>query len=244
MIEVLPAIDIRGGRCVRLRQGDYERETVFDEDPAAAAQRWIAAGAAPLHVVDLDGAREGRPANAAAAEQTVALATPLPAGGRSRGLAAAERYRAAGADRITLGTAAIADPAFLQEVLAGGRGDVVVSVDARNGEVAIEGWTESSGRGALEVAQQLEQAGAARLIYTDIASDGMLGGHDQAAFARIAAAVSIPVIAAGGIAAAAQIRALREAGAAGVVLGRALYDGRLSLADALAAARPDGAPPC
>ena len=244
MIEVLPAIDIRGGRCVRLRQGDYGRETVFDEDPAAAAQRWIEAGAARLHVVDLDGAREGRPVNADAVERIVGLGLPVQVGGGIRDAAAAERYRAAGAARIILGTAAISDPAFLQDVLAGGRGDVVVSVDARAGEAAIAGWTESSGRDALEVAQQLEQAGAARLIYTDIASDGMLGGHDQAVFARIAAAVSIPVIAAGGIAAATQIRALREAGAAGVVLGRALYDGRLSLVEAIAAARPAGAPAC
>ena len=241
MIEVLPAIDIRGGRCVRLVQGDYERETVFDQDPVAAARRWVDEGATRLHVVDLDGAREGRAVNADAVERIVGLGLPVQVGGGIREMATVERYRAAGVARIILGTAAISDPAFLAMALSDGGADVVVSVDARGGEVAIEGWTETSGRDAVELARQLEQAGVGRLIYTDIASDGMLGGHDESALARIASAVSIPVIAAGGIASAEQIWALREAGAAGVVLGRALYDGRLTLADAIAAA---GAPTC
>lgn len=239
-IEILPAIDIRGGRCVRLTQGDYDRETVFDSDPAAAARRWIAQGARRLHIVDLDGAREGRAVNADAVERIAALGAPLQVGGGVRDLETVGRYRALGVNRIILGTAAIADAAFLRAALAERADDLVVSVDARGGKAALAGWTESSGRDAVEVAQQLEAAGVRRLIYTDIASDGMLGGHDEAAFARLADAVAIPVIAAGGIAESAQIRRLREAGAAGVVLGRALYDGRLTLADALAA----GAPPC
>lgn len=239
-IEILPAIDIRGGRCVRLTQGDYDRETVFDSDPADAARRWIDQGARRLHIVDLDGAREGRAVNADAVERIAALGAPLQVGGGVRDLEAVSRYRALGVSRIILGTAAIADADFLRAALAERADDLVVSVDARGGKAALAGWTESSGRDAVEVAQQLEAAGVRRLIYTDIASDGMLGGHDEAAFARLAAAVSIPVIAAGGIAEPAQIRRLREAGAAGVVLGRALYDGRLTLADALAA----GAPPC
>ena len=239
-IEILPAIDIRGGRCVRLTQGDYDRETVFDSDPAAAARRWIAQGARRLHIVDLDGAREGRAVNADAVERIAALGAPLQVGGGVRDLETVGRYRALGVNRIILGTAAIADAAFLRAALAERADDLVVSVDARGGKAALAGWTESSGRDAVEVAQQLEAAGVRRLIYTDIASDGMLGGHDEAAFARLADAVAIPVIAAGGIAESAQIRRLREAGAAGVVLGRALYDGRLALADALAA----GAPPC
>ena len=171
----------------------------------------------------------------------VGLGLPVQVGGGIRDMATVERYRAGGVARIILGTAAISDPAFLAVALSDGGADVVVSVDARGGEVAIEGWTETSGRDAVEVARQLEQAGVGRLIYTDIASDGMLGGHDESALARIASAVSIPVIAAGGIGSAEQICALREAGAAGVVLGRALYDGRLTLADAIAAA---GAPTC
>ena len=239
-IEILPAIDIRGGRCVRLTQGDYERETVFDSDPADAARRWIEQGARRLHIVDLDGAREGRAVNADAVERIAALGAPLQVGGGVRDLETVSRYRALGAARIILGTAAIADAEFLRAALAERADDLVVSVDARGGKAALAGWTESSGRDAVEVAQQLEAAGVRRLIYTDIASDGMLGGHDEAAFAQLAEAVAIPVIAAGGIAEPAQIRRLREAGAAGVVLGRALYDGRLTLADALAA----GAPQC
>lgn len=239
-IEILPAIDIRGGRCVRLTQGDYDRETVFDSDPADAARRWIAQGARRLHIVDLDGAREGRAVNADAVERIAALGAPLQVGGGVRDLETVSRYRALGVSRIILGTAAIADADFLRAALAERADDLVVSVDARGGKAALAGWTESSGRDAVEVAQQLEAVGVRRLIYTDIASDGMLGGHDEAAFARLAAAVSIPVIAAGGIAEPAQIRRLREAGAAGVVLGRALYDGRLTLVDALAA----GAPSC
>ena len=236
MIEVLPAIDIRGGRCVRLVQGDYERETVFDQDPVAAAQRWIDEGAARLHVIDLDGARAGWAVNAEAVERIAALGTALQIGGGIRDAATVERYRAAGVARIILGTAAIKDAGFLDEVLGGGADDVVVSVDARAGVVAIKGWTESSGRDAIEVVRELERAGVARLIYTDIASDGMVGGHDEAAFARVAGAVAAPMIAAGGISSAEQIRSLRELGAAGVILGRALYDERLSFSDAIAAA--------
>ena len=235
MIEILPAIDIRGGRCVRLTQGDYDRETVFDQDPADAARRWIEQGAQRLHIVDLDGAREGRAVNADAVERIAALDVPVQIGGGVRDAETVAHYRAIGVARIILGTAAIGDPGFLADALAGGADDLVVSVDSRGGKAAIAGWTETSGRDALEVARELEATGVQRLIYTDIASDGMLGGHDEAAFARLAAAVAIPVIAAGGIAEPAQIRRLRQAGVAGVVLGRALYDGRLSLADAIAA---------
>ena len=236
MIEVLPAIDIRGGRCVRLAQGDYDRETIFDQDPADAARRWIEQGAQRLHVVDLDGAREGRAVNADAVARIAGLGAPVQVGGGVRDAQTVARYRDIGVARIILGTAAIADPEFLAEALADGAEDLIVSVDARGGKAAIAGWTETSGRDAVEVARDLEVAGVRRLIYTDIASDGMLGGHDEGAFARIAESVAIPVIAAGGIAEPAQIRRLRQAGAAGVVLGRALYDGRLTLAEAIAAA--------
>ena len=241
MIEVLPAIDIRGGRCVRLVQGDYERETVFDQDPVAAARRWVDEGATRLHVVDLDGAREGRAVNADAVERIVGLGLPVQVGGGIRDMATVERYRAAGVARIILGTAAISDPAFLATALSDGGADVVVSVDARGGEVAIEGWTETSGRDAVELARQLEQAGVGRLIYTDIASDGMLGGHDESALAANRF---------GGLDPRDRRRRHRKrrtdlrparGRAAGVVLGRALYDGRLTLADAIAAA---GAPTC
>ena len=237
MIDVLPAIDIRDGRCVRLVQGDYDRETIFDDDPTIPAQRWIDEGAEMLHVVDLDGAREGIAANAGAVERIAALGKPIQIGGGIRTLETAQRYLDAGAQRIIVGTAAITDHGFLSRVLERCGEAVTVSLDARRGRVALNGWTEESELRASTLIADLEALGVRRFIYTDIASDGMLGGHDETAFRNVAAAVQSPVIAAGGIAHPAQIRRLVTSGAAGVVLGRALYDGRLRLADAFAAAR-------
>ncbi|MCY3557828.1 MAG: 1-(5-phosphoribosyl)-5-[(5-phosphoribosylamino)methylideneamino]imidazole-4-carboxamide isomerase [Chloroflexi bacterium] len=236
MIDVLPAIDIRGGRCVRLVQGDYERETVFDDDPLAPAQRWIDEGAEMLHVIDLDGAREGRAANAGVVEQIAALGKPLQVGGGIRNRETLQRYLDAGVARVIVGTAAVTDRDFLREAIGLCGSALTVSVDARGGRVALNGWTEASELPAVALIPQLEDLGVRRFIYTDIASDGMLGGHDEAEFARVAAAGRSPVIAAGGIAHPMQVRRLAANGAAGVVLGRALYDGRLTLADALDAA--------
>lgn len=236
MIDVLPAIDIRGGRCVRLVQGDYERETVFDDDPTAPAQRWIDEGAEMLHVIDLDGAREGRAANAEFVEQIAALGTALQVGGGIRTLDTVRRYLDAGVARIIVGTAAVTDRVFLRRVVEICGPSLTVSVDARGGRVALNGWTEESELPAAALIAQLEDFGVRRFIYTDIASDGMLGGHDETEFARVAGMARSPVIAAGGIAHAMQIHRLAASGAAGVVLGRALYDGRLSLSDAFAAA--------
>ena len=234
--DVLPAIDIRGGRCVRLVQGDYERETVFDDDPLAPAQRWIDEGAAMLHVVDLDGAREGRAVNAELVERIASLGTPVQIGGGIRELETVRRYLDSGVERVIIGTAAVTDRKFLAEATALAPRALTVSVDARQGRVELNGWTESSTLTAAALVTELEALGVRRFIYTDIASDGMLGGHDEAAFARIAAAAHSPVIAAGGIAHPMQIRRLAGSGAAGVVLGRALYDGRLTLSDSFAAA--------
>ena len=236
MIDVLPAIDIRGGRCVRLVQGDYERETVFDDDPAAPAQRWIDQGAEMLHVIDLDGAREGRAANAEFVERIAALGKPLQVGGGIRNLDTVRRYLDAGVARIIVGTAAVTDREFLRRAVEICGSALTVSVDARGGRVALNGWTEESELPAASLIPQLEDLGVRRFIYTDIASDGMLGGHDEAAFARVSGAARSPVIAAGGIAHPMQIRRLAANGAAGVVLGRALYDGRLNLSDAFEAA--------
>jgi len=236
MIDVLPAIDIRSGRCVRLVQGDYERETVFDDDPLAPAQRWIDEGAEMLHVIDLDGAREGRAANAGTVEQIAALGKPLQVGGGIRNLDTLQRYLDAGVARVIVGTAAVTDREFLREAVALCGSALTVSVDARGGRVALNGWTEASDLPAVALVPQLEDLGVRRFIYTDIASDGMLGGHDEAEFARVAGVGRSPVIAAGGIAHPMQIRRLTANGAAGVVLGRALYDGRLTLADAFDAA--------
>ena len=236
MIDVLPAIDIRGGRCVRLVQGDYDRETVFDDDPTAPAQRWIDEGAEMLHVIDLDGAREGRAANAEFVEQIAALGKPLQVGGGIRNLDTVRRYLDAGVSRIIVGTAAVTDRKFLKQAVELSGNALTVSVDARGGRVALEGWTEESDLPAVALIPQLEDLGVRRFIYTDIASDGMLGGHDEAEFFRVAEVARSPVIAAGGIAHPMQIRRLAANGAAGVVLGRALYDGRLTLSDAFAAA--------
>ena len=236
MIDVLPAIDIRGGRCVRLVQGDYDRETVFDQDPVHAAQRWIDEGAEMLHVVDLDGAREGSAVNADAVAQIAQLGVPVQIGGGIRTLDTVRRYLDAGLSRIIIGTAAVTDRDFLRDAVGLAAQALTVSVDARGGRVALNGWTEESELPAVALIPQLEDAGVRRFIYTDIASDGMLGGHDEAEFARVAGVARSPMIAAGGIAHPMQIRRLAANGAAGVVLGRALYDGRLTLADAISAA--------
>ena len=236
MIDVLPAIDIRGGRCVRLVQGDYDRETVFDDDPTGPAQRWIDEGAEMLHVIDLDGAREGRAANAEFVEQIASLGKPLQVGGGVRNLDTVRRYLEAGVERIIVGTAAVTDREFLGDAIELCGEVITVSVDAKGGRVALNGWTEASDLPAVALIPQLEDLGVRRFIYTDIASDGMLGGHDEAEFARVAGVARSPVIAAGGIAHPMQVRRLAANGAAGVVLGRALYDGRLKLADAFEAA--------
>ncbi len=236
MIDVLPAIDIRGGRCVRLVQGDYDRETVFDDDPIAPARRWIDEGAEMLHVIDLDGAREGHAANAAFVERIAALGKPVQVGGGIRRLETVRRYLEAGVTRIIIGTAAVTDREFLSDALKLCSEALTVSVDAKGGRVALNGWTEESELPAVALIPQLEDLGVRRFIYTDIASDGMLGGHDEGEFARIAGVARSPVIAAGGIAHPMQIRRLAANGAAGVILGRALYDGRLQLSDAFDAA--------
>ena len=236
MIDVLPAIDIRGGRCVRLVQGDYERETVFDDDPTAPAQRWIEEGAEMLHVIDLDGAREGHAANAEFVERIAALGKPLQVGGGIRSLDTVRRYLGVGVARVIVGTAAVRDQEFLRAAVELCGAALTVSVDAKGGRVALNGWTESSDLPAVALISQLEALGVKRFIYTDIASDGMLGGHDEAEFARVAGVARSPVIAAGGIAHPMQIRRLAANGAAGVVLGRAIYDGRLRLAEAFEAA--------
>ena len=236
-MEILPAVDIRGGRAVRLVQGDYGRETIFNDDPTAAAQRWIDEGAERLHIVDLDGAREGSPVNAAAIERIAGLGAPIQVGGGVRGIDAFERYIEIGAERVIIGTAAVTDRGFLVAAIERAPQSVVVSIDARDGKAALDGWTGTSGLAAPDLARELAEAGAGRFIYTDIASDGMLGGHDAAAFATFARAAGRPVIAAGGISSAGQIRELRAAGAAGAILGRTLYEGTLSLRDALEAAR-------
>ncbi len=240
-MEVIPAIDIRGGKCVRLEQGDYARETVFGEDPAAMALRWEAAGATRLHVVDLDGARDGRPGNADVIERVLgAVSVPVQVGGGIRDIATAERYLDAGADRVVLGTAAVKDQTTLVNAVALFRERVMVGVDARNGMVATEGWVEMSDVRATDLVRRLSEFGVARIFYTDILRDAQLAGPNFDAIAemvRVAAELPSPVsvIASGGISSVEDLRRLGTIGVEGAIIGKALYTGALDLRDALAA---------
>lgn len=234
---IIPAIDLRGGRCVRLLQGRFDAETVYGDNPAAMAERWQSEGAVRLHVVDLDGAADGAPRNrdaVAAILKTVRI--PVQVGGGLRDVATIETYVALGADRVVLGTRAALDPPFLRDVCARFPGKVVVAIDARDGRVAIRGWLEATDRAALDVAREASAAGAASLLYTDIRRDGTQEGPNLDALAAVAAATPTPVIASGGVATAEHVRSLtRIPGVEAAIMGQALYRGTLSLRDAMAA---------
>jgi phosphoribosylformimino-5-aminoimidazole carboxamide ribotide isomerase len=219
-VQILPAIDLRGGRCVRLRQGDYAQETVFSDDPAAMARRWVEAGAAFLHLVDLDGAKEGRPVNGASVRAIVeAASVPCQLGGGLR----------TEADIAT----ALQEPGWLEAVSRRWPGQVVLGIDARDGMVATHGWLEVSQRPALELARQCSGWPLAALVYTDISRDGMLAGPNLDALAEMAAAVPLPVIASGGVTSLDDVRALARRGLAGCIIGRALYEGHIDLKEAI-----------
>jgi phosphoribosylformimino-5-aminoimidazole carboxamide ribotide isomerase len=239
-LTLYPAIDLKGGQVVRLARGEMSQATVYSADPAAQARAFADAGFAWVHVVDLDGAFAGRPANAEAVRAILAAVpgAKVQLGGGIRSMAVAEAWLAEGVARIILGSAAMKDPAFAREACRAFPGRVALGIDAKDGMVATEGWAEVSDVPAVELARRFEDAGAAAIITTDIARDGMLTGVNVAATAAMARAVSVPVIASGGIAGVADIIALREAkaGIAGAILGRALYEGRLTPAEALAAA--------
>jgi phosphoribosylformimino-5-aminoimidazole carboxamide ribotide isomerase len=236
---LFPAIDLKDGRCVRLRQGDMEQATVFNEDAAAQARTFEAAGFEWLHVVDLNGAFAGRSINADAIRSIrSAITIPMQLGGGIRDLASVEAWLSAGIDRVILGTAAVRDPAFVKEAARLHPGHVAVGIDARDGFVAVEGWAEASALSAIELGKRFEDAGVAAVIFTDIARDGMLKGVNVPATAALAKAISIPVIASGGVSGVEDIAALNASDAPieGVVIGRALYDGRIDAATALRAA--------
>ena len=234
---LFPAIDLKDGLCVRLEQGDMARATVFHRDPAAQAQAFQAQGFEYLHLVDLDGAFAGKPVNAAAVEHILeAISIPVQLGGGVRDMPTVEAWLGKGVDRVIIGTAAVRNPALVKEAAKRFPKRVAVGIDARDGKVAVEGWAETSQLSALDIARRFEDAGVAAIIYTDVARDGMLTGLNLDATVALAEAVAIPVIASGGFASLADVKALLEPRAkklAGAIAGRALYDGRLDAAQAL-----------
>ena len=237
-MEIFPAIDIRGGRVVRLTEGDYGRMKVYGGTPDEAAERFRACGARNLHVVDLDGARDGSAANFSAISRLCAarLGLFIQVGGGIRDEACVERYLEAGAGRVIIGTAAVKNFQFVESMVARHGGKIAVGVDARAGMAAVEGWTQATDIGAFEFCARLRDAGVQTIILTDIARDGTLGGTNLEAYRELAALGIDRVIAAGGIADIGEIAELRAIGVHGAVLGKSLYEGRIDLSRAIAVA--------
>jgi phosphoribosylformimino-5-aminoimidazole carboxamide ribotide isomerase len=233
-----PAIDLKEGRCVRLVQGDMAQATIFNEEPADQAAEFAALGFTHLHVVDLDGAFAGKPVNAVAVERILDRVTmPVQLGGGIRDMATVEGWLAKGVARVIIGTAAVRDPAFVRQAAKSFPGRVAVGLDARDGFVAVEGWAEVSRLRATDIACRFEDAGVCAIVYTNIARDGMLSGVDWEGTLALARAISIPVIASGGLASLADIGRMMEPDAAildGAIAGRALYDRRIDPREALA----------
>ncbi|MFO0913821.1 MAG: 1-(5-phosphoribosyl)-5-[(5-phosphoribosylamino)methylideneamino]imidazole-4-carboxamide isomerase [Pirellulales bacterium] len=233
-MQIWPAIDLRGGQCVRLQQGDYQRETVFGSDPVQVAQGWVDQGARCLHLVDLDGARDGRLVNLPVV-RSIRQQVPVPCqlGGGVRDAASLEVLLEAGLDRVIIGTLAARDPVWFEQMAVRHPHRLVLGIDARDGFVATAGWLETASMDAVELARRLGQLPLAGLVYTDISKDGMLAGPNLAAMATMKRAVTVPVIASGGVTTLDDVRQLRDVGMDGCIVGRALYEGRLTLADAL-----------
>ena len=232
-----PAIDLKDGQCVRLLRGDMAQATVFGANPAAQARAFAQAGCRWLHLVDLNGAFEGAPVNGAAVEAILAaVEVPVQLGGGIRDRATLERWLERGVSRVILGTAAVRNPGFVRAAAAAWPGRVAVGIDARAGMVAVEGWAETTDMTATDLARRFEDAGVAAIVYTDIERDGAMQGPNVAATAALAHAVAIPVIASGGVSSLADLQALKDSGAPldGAISGRALYEGKLDLAAAVA----------
>jgi phosphoribosylformimino-5-aminoimidazole carboxamide ribotide isomerase len=238
---LFPAIDLKNGEAVRLQQGDMARATVFNRDPAAQARAFAEQGFTYLHLVDLDGAFAGKPVNAAAVERIIAaVKIPVQLGGGIRDRATIDAWLDKGIARVIVGTAAVRDPALVNAAARAYPGRVAVGLDARDGKVAVEGWSKTSTLSALDVARRFEDAGVAAIVYTDVDRDGMLKGLNLDATIALAEEISLPVIASGGLASLADVRALLEPRAQkleGAIAGRALYDGRLDPAAALSLLR-------
>lgn len=239
-MQIIPAVDILGGRCVRLLQGRFDQATVFADDPVEMAIHWASLGAERLHVVDLDGARNGQPRNTETVARIVrALEIPVQLGGGIRTLETAQSMLDLGVDRVTIGTSAVLDGGLAGTMFKAFGEQVVLALDARDDLVATHGWQEVSEQKAVDFAREMEALGARRIIHTDIGHEGMLGGVNLAAMERMAKAVDIPVIAAGGVATIEDIRNLKELepyGIEGVIVGKALYTGSLDLHEARAVA--------
>jgi len=235
---VIPAVDIRGGRCVRLHQGRPDQETVYFDHPLDAARIWAEQGAELIHVVDLDGAFQGRPANFGAVAAIVREAgAPVEIGGGIRTDATVERYLELGVERVVVGSRALREPDWLAGLCARFPGRIVAGVDARDGRVAVEGWAETSEVDAVAFARQLDAIGLRAIIFTDVATDGAMGGPNLAALRSLAEAVDTPVVASGGIASLDDVREVAALDVEGMIIGKALFAGAFSLPSAIAAAR-------
>lgn len=237
-MQIWPAIDLRGGKCVRLQRGDYGRETVFGEDPAAMARHWVDQGAECLHLVDLDGARDGCPGNLASVEAILrAVDVPCELGGGIRSEEGIAMLLKLGVERLVVGTRALKEPEWFRRTCRGFPGKLVVGIDARDGRVATDGWLETSDVAAVDLARRYEGEPVAAIVYTDIGTDGMLVGPNVTAMAEMQGAVDLPVVASGGITTREDVARLAAVPMAGCIIGRALYEGRMTLPDAIRAGR-------
>lgn len=232
---LIPAIDIKRGRCVRLVQGELTQETVYSEDPLEVAQRWVCEGAKRLHLVDLDGAVSGRPVHVSTMEKIIkSVRVPVQIGGGIRNRDHVDRYLMAGANAVIMGTAALKNPDLMIEVCQTFPNKIFVGIDSRKGKAAIQGWREQRTEGVVELAILMEEAGAASLILTDIEKDGMLEGPNYELMEAVSVAVKIPLIASGGVTTIEQIQRLAEIpGVSGAIVGKALYEGKIFLKDAI-----------
>lgn len=232
-MQILPAIDLRGGKCVRLRQGDYRQETVFGENPAEMAKHWVSQGGTFLHLVDLDGAKDGKPGNLDAIRAILqAVDIPCELGGGIRTEETIRELLELGLNRLVIGTLALRNPGWFREMCDKFPYRLVLGIDAKEGWVATDGWLEVSRAGAVEMARQYEDLPLAAIVYTDIATDGMMQGANIAAMREMKEAVSVPVVASGGVTTLADVEALEKAGLDGCIIGRALYEGTIDLREA------------